>query len=56
MKLFREDNTEGYTQEQLNALNEEWEERAQDLELEEYTEEYDQEASWFADKVAKRFD
>ena len=54
MKLFRDDNTEGYTPEQLEKFNTEWEQRVSDIGLEEYTEEYDLAASWFCDEVARR--
>lgn len=50
MKLFRNDNTEGYTTEQLDALNAEWEARA----AERSTEDYEQAAKAFCDEVSGR--
>jgi len=52
MKLFRDDNTEGYTVAELDALNERWEEKIEELGLEDNTDEYNREASAFADKIA----
>ncbi|HMW85392.1 MAG TPA: hypothetical protein PLY42_11655 [Nitrospira sp.] len=54
MKLFRNDNTEGYTTEQLDALNAEWEARAAERSLEECTEDYEQAAKAFCDEVSGR--
>jgi hypothetical protein len=56
MKLFRHDNTEGYTDEQLDKLNTEWEHRALELGLDEFDDpdEYDLQSKWFADEVARR--
>lgn len=54
MKLFRSDNTEGYTDAQLGALNAEWEMRADRLGLKEGTEEYDLCAKSFCDEVGRR--
>lgn len=54
MKLFRTDNTEGYTAAQLGALNAEWEMEAEQLGLEEGTDAYDFEAKRFCDAVARR--
>ena len=54
MDLFRTDNTEGYTQQELDALNTEWENRVKQFDLEEYTEEYDFQAKCFCDEVARR--
>ena len=54
MDLFRADNTEGYNQAQLDALNAEWQERVEKLNLDEFTEEYDEQAKCFADEVARR--
>ena len=53
-KLFRDDNTEGYTQAELDALNKEWENKVAELELEENTSDYDEQAKWFCDEVSKR--
>ena len=49
MRLFRDDNTEGYLAEELDALNEMWEARIEELRLEEGTDEYYQEMKWFCD-------
>jgi len=54
MKLFREDNTEGYTTEEMNELNSEWEARAESEGLEEGTDEYNEAAKQFCDEVARR--
>ncbi len=54
MKQFRTDNTEGYSQKQLDSLNEEWEEKASDLGVEEFTEEYDFAAKCFSDEISRR--
>jgi hypothetical protein len=47
-------NTEGYTTEQLDALNAEWEARAAERSLEECTEDYEQAAKAFCDEVSGR--
>lgn len=52
--LFTDDNTEGYTEGQLDSLNAEWEIRVESLKLEEYTEKYNDEAKAFGDEVAGR--
>lgn len=54
MKLFREDNTEGYTDEQMDALNTEWKALAEAEELEEGTYDYNQAAKQFCDEVSRR--
>jgi hypothetical protein len=48
------DNTEGYTQEQLDALNAEWQERAKSEGLEPGTDEYKEMEKAFSDEVARR--
>jgi hypothetical protein len=53
-KLFRLDNTEGYSQEQLDTLNAEWKARFLVLGLEPGTEEYEDAAKAFCDAVARR--
>jgi len=53
-RLFRQDNTEGYTDTELDELNTEWIEKARELYIDPYTEEYDVEAKRFADEVARR--
>lgn len=54
MKKFNEFNTEGYTDEELHALNEEWDERVHELELEPHTDEYEEEYKRFSDEIARR--
>jgi len=54
MKLFRPDNTEGYTDAERARLNDEWEVIVQSEELEEYTDEYHERAKQFCDAVARR--
>ena len=54
MELFRNNNTDGYTQDQLDALNAEWEKRANELELIEGTADYTQASKSFCDEVARR--
>jgi hypothetical protein len=54
MKLFRDDNTDGYSPEELDALNAEWKEKVNFHQLMEDTEEYDIEAKRFSDEVARR--
>ena len=54
MKIFRPDNTEGFTQDQLDVLNDEWEKLAATLGLDPDDDEYDLQAKFFADDVAKR--
>ncbi len=51
MKLFRTDNTEGYTQNQLDSLNEEWDQIISD---QDYDDNYDQKSKNFCDEVARR--
>lgn len=50
MNLFRTDNTDGYTNDQLNILNNEWAIIAPDFD----SPEYHQLAKQFRDEVAKR--
>jgi len=54
MKLFLEEFTSGYTSEQIDKFNTEWEEVVEKLKLEEYTEEYDFQAKAFCDEIARR--
>ena len=54
MKLFTEDNTEGYTEDELNKLNDEWIEIIDKLNLEEFTDEYYTQAKIFSDEIARR--
>ena len=53
MKLFRKDNTE-YSDQELDALNTEWEIRVKANELEEGTDEYNEAAKIFSDEVSRR--
>ncbi len=56
MKSFRNDNTDGYTDSELDILNEEWEGRVKQLgiNIDDDPDEYDLQSKWFADEVAKR--
>jgi len=51
---FRMDNTEGYTQGQLDAFNAEWRERAEANGWEPGSDEYKEMEKAFADEVARR--
>ena len=52
--MFNIYNTDGYTQEQLDALNAEWEARAAEQGLEPGTEEYEFQYKRFGDEVSRR--
>jgi hypothetical protein len=54
MNELNNQNTEGYTQQELDALNAEWEKIVNELGLESGTDDYYREAQAFADKVAQR--
>jgi len=54
MELFRFDNTDGYTQSQLDSLNSEWAALAMELGLDPEDDEYKQAASNFGDEVSRR--
>jgi len=54
MEMFRNDNTDGYTQAQLDSLNSEWEALATELGLDPDDDEYKQAASNFGDEVSRR--
>jgi hypothetical protein len=54
MKPFRNDNTDGYDVGSIDALNDEWAARVSALDLEEYTDEYNEALSQFNDEVARR--
>jgi hypothetical protein len=54
MELFTTDNTTGYTTEELQALNAEWVEYCEQHDISEDSPNYQQEAKWFADRVARR--
>lgn len=51
---FNEYNTEGYTAEQLDALNQEWAERCERLGLTPDALDYDEEFKRFSDEVSHR--
>jgi hypothetical protein len=53
MELFTEDNTTGYTTEELQAFNAEWVEYCEQYDISEDSPNYEQEAKWFADRVAR---
>lgn len=52
--MFTKENTTGYTQNELDALNAEWAERVADRDLEPGTDEYYEEEKSFADEVSRR--
>ena len=52
--LFTVDNTAGYSSEELELLNGEWEVIVYSEKLEEFTEEYDVRSQQFSDEVANR--
>lgn len=54
MNLFRNDNTDGYTQTQLDALNNEWDKYVQKNALKKGSDEYYQAEHQFTDKVASK--
>ena len=54
MELFNEYNTDGYSADELAALNSEWVEIVASKNLEEYTDEYNIEAKRFSDEVSSR--
>ena len=51
---FRQDNTHGYTDAELDALNVEWTARADAMGLHPADDEYDAHLKVFADEIAKR--
>ena len=53
-ELFRPDNTSGYSDEELAALNAEWETIVSDRDLELFSDEYHAAAKDFCDTVARR--
>ena len=55
MDSFRSDNTEGYTQEVLASLNNEWNKKVEELNLSPETEEFEEQEKWFCDQVANRW-
>ena len=52
MEIFNETNCEGYSQEEMDALNSEFKERYESGEYEGWTE--DEAAKYFCDEVARR--
>ena len=54
MELFTTDNTTGYTAKELAELNAEWQEHCDQYGIDEDSSNYEQEAKWFADRVACR--
>ena len=54
MNLFNEYNTEGYTKEELDMLNAEWNAIVEGAELEEGSDSYNRAAKEFCDSVANR--
>ena len=54
MKEFRQDNTEGYTDDQLKIFNYDWNERIIFLKLEPDTDEYDFQLKCFRDHIARK--
>lgn len=54
MNRFNDLNTEGFSQDGLNTLNEEWGILAEEMGLEEGTGEYDECFQRFSDEVASR--
>lgn len=51
---FDVESTEGYSEEEISALNAEWTARAVDLGLEESTDNYKEEMKVFQDEVSRR--
>ena len=54
MNIFRDDNTEGYSQTQLDNFNDEWIKRVEELHLEPESDDYHQAAKAFTDEVNRR--
>ena len=54
MREFTEQNTTGYTEDQLNKINAEWNERAKNQGLEPHTDEYDFALKCFSDEISRR--
>ena len=52
--LFRTDNTQGYSQNELDELNAEWDERARELGITPDSDDYHCEAKAFCNGVSKR--
>ena len=54
MEPFRQDNTEGYADAELLEINAEWWGIADDMQLEQYTPEYEDARKQFCDEVSRR--
>ena len=54
MDIFRDDNTDGYSENQLSELNDEQIRRSEELNLDPGTDDYHQAAKNFADEVNRR--
>jgi hypothetical protein len=54
MDEFRQDNTEGYNDQDLEKLNAEWRERAKNLNLEYGSEDYEFYLKAFSDEISRR--
>ena len=54
MKQFTENNTHPFDEEELDKLNDEWVKLINELDLEEFTDKYYEQAKIFIDKVARR--
>jgi uncharacterized protein YqiB (DUF1249 family) len=54
LEEFRMDNTEGYTQEELNSFNAEWVDYCEKHGLDENSPNYQQETKWFSNEIARR--
>ena len=54
MREFTQDNTYDYTEQELDDLNWEWQELVTELNLDEYTDEYDFQLKRFSDDVSRR--
>ena len=52
--LFRTDNTQGYSLDELDELNAEWDERARELGITPDSDDYQHEAKAFCNGVSKR--
>ncbi len=54
LEEFRMDNTEGYTQKELDSFNAEWTDYCTKNGIDEDSQNYDQEAKAFSDEIARR--
>ena len=53
-QLWTMANTEGYTQGELDEINDEWQRLVDAEGWEEGTDEYEERAKWFSDEVSRR--